>query len=81
MILTDIDGGLSDITNGGSLDDVPDDKLLDRLVLWYAPGAVGATHWLHVATVVLATSSITAFLRLFWEFMFFWGRNSKQNTH
>lgn len=63
-ILTVVDRGLGDITHGSGFHDVPDDELLDRLVLRDTTGAVGATHGLYVATVVLAASSITAFLRL-----------------
>lgn len=59
-----VHGRLGDITDSGRLDDVPDDKLLDRLVLRHASGTVSATHGLHVATVVLATSSVTPFLGL-----------------
>jgi hypothetical protein len=35
-ILTFIDGSISDITNGGSLNNIAHDKLLDCLVLWAA---------------------------------------------
>lgn len=63
-MLTCVDAGNSDITNGSSLDDITDDKLLDCLVLRNTARAVGATNGLHVSTVVLAASSITTFLSL-----------------
>lgn len=56
------DAGLGDITDGGSLHDVADHELLDRLVFGHATGTVGAAHGLHMATVVLVASSITALL-------------------
>ena len=59
-----VHGRLSDVPHGRRLDDVPDDELLDRLVLGHAASAVGATHGLHVAAVVLAASSITPLLGL-----------------
>lgn len=62
--LTVVAGSIRDITNGSSLDDVSDHKLLDGLILWDAAGAVGATHGLDVAAVVLAASSITPLLSL-----------------
>lgn len=62
--LTCVHGGLGDVTDSRSLDNVSDDEFLDRLVLGHASRAVGATHGLHVSAVVLAASSITAFLRL-----------------
>lgn len=63
-LLTRVDAGNGDITNGSGLDDISDDKLLDCLVFWDAAGAVCATDGLHVSTVVLAASSITTFLGL-----------------
>lgn len=59
-----VHGRLGDVTHSGRLDDVPDDELLDRLVLRNASGAVGATHGLDVPAVVLATPSVTTFLGL-----------------
>lgn len=56
------DAGLGDITDGGSLHNVADDELLDRLILGHAAGAVGAAHGLHMAAVVLVASSVTALL-------------------
>lgn len=65
QILTSIDRCLGNVTNSGSLYDVSDNKLLDRLILWNATCTVGASDWLDVPTVVFTTSSITAFLGLF----------------
>lgn len=62
--LTRVDAGNGDVTNGGGLNDISDDKLLDCLVFWNAASAVCATDGLHVSTVVLAASSITTFLGL-----------------
>lgn len=59
-----VDRSLGNVTDSSCLDDVPDDELLDRLVFWHTTGAVGATHWFHVATTVLCTSSIPSFTRL-----------------
>lgn len=58
-------GSVRNITNGSGLDDVSDHELLDGLILWDAAGAVGATHGLDVAAVVLAASSITPLLSHF----------------
>lgn len=55
---------LGNVPDSRRLDNVPDDKLLNRLVLGNAAGAVCATHGLHMSTVVLAASSITPFLGL-----------------
>lgn len=63
-MLTCVNAGHSDISNGCGFDDVSDDEFLDRLILWDATSAVGATNCLHVSTVMLAASSITTFLGL-----------------
>ena len=44
-------------TNSGALDHVADGESLDRLVLWGASGAVGATDGLDVAAAFLVTSA------------------------
>jgi hypothetical protein len=62
--LTGVDTGLSDVTNGSSLHNISDDKFLDSLVLRHTTSAICTTDSLHMATVVLATSSVTAFLSL-----------------
>lgn len=59
-----VHGRLGDVPHSRRLDDVPDDELLDRLVLWHATGAVGATHRVYVATAVLGTSTIPSLARL-----------------
>lgn len=62
--LTGVHWGFSDVTDSGSLNNVSDNKLLDCLILWHATCAVCAPYRLNMATIVLATSSITAFLGL-----------------
>jgi hypothetical protein len=52
---------LGDIPDGGSFDDVTDNKLLDRFVLGDTSGAVGATDGLHVPASVLGTASVAPF--------------------
>lgn len=69
------DAGLTDVTDSGSLDNVADDKLLDCLILGHTTGAVGATHGLHMATIVLVTSSITALLGHFGSCIMFNGHS------
>jgi hypothetical protein len=56
---------LVDITNGGRLDNVADDELFDRFVLWNASSAVGAVHIYDMATSVFGASSISPFLSHF----------------
>lgn len=58
--LTVVDRGLGDISDGGSLDDISHDELLDRLILGHASGAVGASDSLHVAAALLASSSVSS---------------------
>ena len=58
--LTVVDRGLGDISDGGRLDNVSHDKLLDRLILGHASGAVGASDSLHVAAALLASSSVSS---------------------
>jgi hypothetical protein len=62
--LTSIDTGDGDVTDSGSFDNISDDELLDCLVFWNATRTVGATDSLHMTAVMLAASSITAFLGL-----------------
>ena len=56
-----VDTGVGDIPHGGSLHNVPDDELLDSLVLGAGLGAVGAPDELDVTTAVLVATAITAF--------------------
>jgi len=54
-----IDTGLGDISDGGRLNNVPDHELLDRLVLRYASGAVGASDSANVSAAVLRASVVS----------------------
>merc|ERR550534_3617143 len=51
-----------DVTDGSSLHDVPDDKLLDGLVLGHASGTVGAADGPYVATPLFAAPVVPALL-------------------
>ncbi len=62
--LTVKDAGLGDVSHGSRLHYVPDDKLLDGLVLGDATGTVGAADGLHVPTALLSTTVIPPFLGL-----------------
>ena len=53
---------LANISQGSGLNNVPDNELLDGLVLGHASRAVGASEEFDVATAVLVTSSITPLL-------------------
>ena len=53
-----VNAGVGDVPHGGGLHDVPDDKLLDGLVLGAGLGAVGAPHELDMATAVLVAPVI-----------------------
>lgn len=63
-ILTIPDRSFSDVTDSSGFYDIPDYEFLDSLVLWDTTSAIGTTHSLDMATVVLVTSSVTAFLGL-----------------
>ena len=54
-----VNAGVGDVPHGGGLHDVPDDELLDGLVLGAGLGAVGAPHKLHMATAMLVAPVIT----------------------
>ena len=60
--ITSVDAVVGDIPDGSSLDNVPDDKLADGLVLGASLGAVGAPDGLDVPTVVLVASVVPALL-------------------
>lgn len=62
--LTVKDAGLGDVPHCRRLHDVPDDKLLDGLVLGHAAGTVGAADGLHVPTALLGATVIPPFLGL-----------------
>lgn len=64
MSLTIKHTGLRDVPHSCSLHNVPDDKLLDGLVLRHAAGTVGAADGLDVATSLLRTPVIPPFLGL-----------------
>ncbi len=57
-----VHGGIGDVSDGGSLDDVPDDKLPDGLVLGAGLAAVGATDVLHVSTAMLIAAVVPPLL-------------------
>lgn len=59
-----VDGCLSEISDGSSLNNVADDKFLDGLVLGHAAGTVGATHGLHMTAALLGTSVVPSLLSL-----------------
>jgi len=60
-----VDRRVGDISNGGSLDDVTDHELLDRLVLGGAPSAIGASDGLDVSSALLGPSVVATFLSHF----------------
>ena len=60
QLVLGVDAGIGDISHGSSLHNVPDDELLDSLVLGAGLGAVGASHELDMATAVLVASVVTA---------------------
>ena len=59
QLVLGVDTGVGDISHGGGLHNVPDDELLDGLVLWAGLGAVGASHELDMATAVLVAPVIS----------------------
>lgn len=64
MILTFVNRGISDITDGRGFYDVPYNKFLDRFILRNAPSTVGTPDGLNVATTVLASATISSFTGL-----------------
>ena len=60
QLVRGIDGGLRDVSDGGGLDDVPDDELADGLVLGASPGAVGAPDVVGVAAAVLGPACVAS---------------------
>ena len=63
-ILTIIYTCFSNVPNGCSLHDVPDDKLLDGFVFGHTTGTVGASDGLGVSTALLGASVIPPLLGL-----------------
>ena len=59
QLVLGVHAGIGDISHGSGLDNVPDDELLDGLVLWAGLGAVGASHELDMATAVLVAPVIS----------------------
>ena len=59
QLVLGVDTGVGDIPHGGGLHDVPDDELLDGLVLGAGLGAICAPHELDMATAVLVAPVIT----------------------
>ena len=60
QLVAAVHAGVGDVPDGGGLHDVPDDELLDGLVLGARLGAVGAPHELDMATTVLVPAVVTA---------------------
>ena len=54
-----------DLSHRCCLDDVTDDEFLDGFVLGRAPGAVGASHRLHVTSPLLRPTVVSPLLRHF----------------
>lgn len=52
------------VSDSGGLDNVTDNKFLDRLVLWDASSAIGATDRLDMTTAMLGASSVSTFAGL-----------------
>ena len=57
-LVAGVHAGFRDVSHCGGLNDVPDDELLDSLVLGHALGAVGAAHGLDMASAVLVTAVV-----------------------
>merc|ERR1719228_1796099 len=60
-LVASVHTGLGDVPDSSSLNDVPDDELLDGLILGDALGTVSATHGLDMAPSVLVTAVVAAF--------------------
>ena len=60
QLVLGVHAGVGDVSHGGRLHDVPDDELLDGLVLGAGLGAVGTPDELDMATAVLIATAITA---------------------
>ena len=59
QLVLGVHAGVGDVPHGSGLHDVPDDELLDGLVLGAGLGAVGAPHELNMASAVLVAPVIT----------------------
>lgn len=62
--LTSINTSNCNVSNGSGFNNISDNKLFDCLILRDTTCAIGAADSFHMSSVVLATSSITAFLGL-----------------
>lgn len=62
--LTVKDTGVRDVSHSRCLHDVPNDKLLDGLVLGDTTGTVGAADGLHMPTALLSATVIPPLLGL-----------------
>ena len=58
QLVAGVHASVGDVPHGGGLHDVPDDELLDGLVLGARLGAVGAPNELDVPAAVLVAASI-----------------------
>ena len=58
QLVLGVHAGVGDISHGSGLDDVPDDELLDGLVLGAGLSAVGAPDELNMAAAVFVTSVV-----------------------
>ena len=67
QLILAVHAGVGDISDGGGLHDVPDNELLDGLVLGDALGTVGASHELDVTTSMFVTSIVTTFGSHLWK--------------
>ena len=59
QLVLGVHAGVGDVSHGSGLHDVPDDELLDGLVLGAGLGAVGAPDELDMATAMLVTSIVS----------------------
>jgi len=57
-----VDRGLGEIPDGRCFHYIPDDKLLDGLVLGHTARTVGAAHGVHMASALLRATSIAPLL-------------------
>ena len=64
-----VHAGVGDVSHGGRLHDVPDDELLDSLVLGAGLGAITAPNELDMSPSMFITSIITALGCHFWLFV------------
>ena len=63
------------VPDGSRLYNVPNDELLNGLVLGHAAGTVSAANWLHMAAALFGTTVVSPF---FWSF---WSQVPKEAAH